>query len=132
MYDQILKDKIFSLLIHCQISTFTSLYAPDEAVVTISNICQLLPNATKYGVRQALKALIRDGVICFKSQGCPAIMSYGEIPELVCDAAPPINGYALSEKGYQTPEYKTAYKEWEDSMKDWAEGRLAEDAGRNE
>lgn len=122
MIDSGLKDRIFNILINCQISTYTSPYAPNEAVIPISNILSLLGDGTKYSVRKCLKSLMQDGVICYKSMGCPAVVSYGEIPELVYDAAPPINGYTLTKKGYQTPEWKNAYKEWEKSMEEWANG----------
>lgn len=116
------REKIFALLINCEISTYTAMYAPDRAVVPISNILSLLPGVTKYGARKALKALINDGLVCYMSQGCPATVSYGEVPELVADAAPPINGYALTMKAFETPEWKQAYKEWEKSMEEWANG----------
>lgn len=120
MIDWEVREKIFSLLINCEISTYTSMHAPDRAVVPISNILSLLPGVTKYGARKALKALINDGLVCYTSHGCPAVVSYGEVPELVADAAPPINGYALTEKGFETPEWKQAKRDWEKSMEEWA------------
>lgn len=120
MYDETVKDRIFHHIIWCEISNYTSLYAPGKAVVSISNLLYLLGNVTKYSARQALKRLIADGLIEYTSQGCPAVMSYGEVPELVEDAAPPINGYALTKKGFETPEWKNAYKEWCKSMEEWA------------
>lgn len=131
MIKQELKDRVFDVLINCQISTYTALYAPDEAVVTISNIVALIGNESKYAVRNCLKSLMNDGLICRKSQGCPAIVSYGEVPELVCDAMPPINGYCLTEKGYLTSEWKNAYRAWERSMEEWANGYVG-DAGAKE
>jgi len=113
--------KIFGVLINCQISTYTALYAPEEAVVTISNILSLTEGMSKYRARKALRSLKEQGVICYKSQGCPAIVSYGEVPELVADAAPPINGYCLTDEGYESAEFKDAYKAWEKSMAEWAE-----------
>lgn len=119
MIDWEVREKIFSLLISCEISTYTSMHAPDRAVVPISTILSLLPDVTKYGARKALKALINDGLVCYTSQGCHAVVSYGEVPELVADAAPPINGYALTEKGFETPEWKQAKRDWEKSMEEW-------------
>ena len=116
------KARIFNILINCEISTYTSCFAPDRAVVSISNIIALLGDVTKYAARQALKSLREDGVVEYTSQGCPAIMSYGEVPELIADAAPPINGYCLTKKGFETPEWKQAYKEWCKSMEEWANG----------
>lgn len=120
MFDETVKDRIFQMLISCEISTYTSLHAPDRAVVSISNILDLLGNVTKYGARQALKRLMADGLVEYTHQGCPAIVSYGEVTELVADAAPPINGYALTKKGFETPEWKQAYDDWCKSMEEWA------------
>lgn len=121
------KARIFDVLISCEISTYTSLYAPDRAVVSISNIVALLGDVTKYGARQALKRLREDGLIEYTSQGCPAVTSYnGEVYELIEDAAPPINGYRLTKKGFETPEWKQAYKKWEKSMEEWANRWRAE------
>lgn len=122
MFDETVKDRIFQILISCEISTYTSLYAPDRAVVSISNILDLLGNVTKYGARQALKRLMADGLVEYTSQGCPAVISYGEVPELIADAAPPINGYCLTKKGFETPAWKQANKEWNKSMEEWANG----------
>ena len=122
MFDETVKDRIFQILISCEISTYTSLHAPDRAVVSISNILDMLGNVTKYGARQALKRLMADGLVEYTSQGCPAVISYGEVPELIADAAPPINGYSLTKKGFETPEWKQAYKEWNKLMEEWANG----------
>lgn len=116
------KEKIFSMLISCEISTYTAMYAPDRAVVPISNILACIDGLTKYRARKALKELISDGVICYTSQGCPAIVSYGEYTELVADTAPPINGYCLTKKGFETEEWKQAYAQWNKSMEEWANG----------
>lgn len=121
------KEKIFTALIHCQISTYTALYAPGEAVITISNLIALIDGLTKYRARKALKELIAEGIVEYKSQGCPAVMSCGEVPELVYDAGPPINGYTLTKKGYETEAWKQAYKDWEKSMEEWANGWRAKD-----
>lgn len=47
--------------------------------------------------------------------------SGGEYLELVCEAAPPINGYALTKSGFKSAEYKAAYEEWKTSLEEWAE-----------
>ena len=120
MYSESVKKRIFDILISCEIGTYTSFHAPDRAVVSISNIVALLGDVTKYAARQALKRLRADGLVEYTSQGCPAVISYGEVPELIADAAPPINGYCLTEKGFETPEWKQAYKEWNKSMEEWA------------
>ena len=114
------KEKIFNCIIQCEISLYTAMYTPDKAVVTISNIIYLINGLTKYRAKRALKELISDGVIYYTSQGCPAIVSYGEYTELIDDAHPPINGYALTKKGFETETWKKAYKEWTKSMEEWA------------
>ena len=122
MYSESVKKRIFDILISCEIGTYTSFHAPDRAVVSISNIVALLGDVTKYAARQALKRLREDGLVEYTSQGCPAVISYGEVPELIEDAAPPINGYCLTKKGFETPEWKQAYKDWCKSMEEWANG----------
>ena len=121
--DILAKETLLRVLVNCQISTYTSLYAPEEAVVPIGNLTELVGGMTRYRARKALKSLIADGLIEYKSQGCPAIVSYGEYTELVDDAHPPINGYALTEKGYESETYKRAYAAWCKSMEEWANGR---------
>lgn len=114
------KEKIFHCIISCEISLYTALYAPDTAVVPISNIVHLINGLTKYRARKALKELINDGVIYYTSQGCPAIVSYGEYQELIDDARPPINGYALTRKGFETNTFKKRYEEHNKSLEEWA------------
>lgn len=114
--------QILETIIGCEISTYEYTYGPDEAVVTISNLLTLHKGMTKYRVRKALKEIMTEGLICYKSQGCPAIVSYGECPELICDARPPINGYALTEKGCKSNEYKEAYAKWCKSLEVWVNG----------
>lgn len=114
------KVKIFDCLISCEISLYTCLYAPDNAVVPISDIIHLINGLTKYRARKALKELINDGFIYYTSQGCPAIVSYGEYTELIYDARPPINGYALTEKGVKTDIFKQRLKEYNKSLEEWA------------
>lgn len=119
-----MKSRIFDVIISCEIGSYTCSYAPDRAVIAIGNICNLIPGLTRYGARKALKELIADGLVEYTSQGCPAVVSYGEVPELVCDARPPINGYALTKKGFESDRWKQAYAEWCKSMEEWANGRV--------
>lgn len=114
------KRKIYGALISSEIGLYTTMYGPDTAVLTISNIVSLIDGLTKYRARKAIKELISDGLVEYKSQGRPAIVSCGEIEELVCESAPPINGYSLTKKGRSTEEWRRAYKEWEKSMEEWA------------
>lgn len=122
MLDSEVRERIFDLLISCQISTYMCTYAPDIAVVSVGDVVSLLKNVSKYQARKALKSLIADGLVYYTSQGRPAVVSCGEVPELITDAATPINGYALTEKGFQSEEYKKAYEEWERSLAEWANG----------
>lgn len=114
------KKRIFNIIMDCEIGSYTTLYGPECAVITITNILKLEKNMTKYRARKALKELINDGLIKYTSQGCPAIESFGEYRELVCEARPPINGYAMTEKGFKTQEWKDRYAEWCKSMEEWA------------
>lgn len=111
--------KIFDIIINCQMSTYTAMYAPEIAVISISNIINLCDGLTKYKARKALKELIADGLIRYTSQGCPAIVSCGEYEELVEEARPPINGYALTTKGFDSELYRKRYIEWCESMRKW-------------
>ena len=70
-----------------------------------------MKDVRKYKMRKALKELITDGLIEYTSQGCPAIESCGEYTELVCEAGPPINGYALTKVGFESKEYQEASKQ---------------------
>lgn len=103
------KERILQAIIDCEIGSYTTLYAPEKAVITISNLMKLT-GLTKYGARKALKELQRDGLIYYTSQGCPAVVSYGEYPELVYEAGPPINGYALTEEGFHTKQWIDSYE----------------------
>lgn len=113
------KERVLNNIISAEISSYMCTYAPDRAVITISNLVKLT-GLTKYGVRKAIKELIKDGMIYYTSQGCPAVVSYGEVPELVCDARPPINGYALTEDAFKSQVWRDAYDEWSKSMEEWA------------
>ncbi len=115
------KERVLQSIIHAEIGSYMATYAPSPAVLPISNIMSLT-GLTKYGARKALRELQRDGVIYYTSQGCPAIISYGECPELVYEARPPINGYALTKEGFHTPQWIDAYEDWNRSLAEWANG----------
>ena len=112
---------VLSIIISCEISRSENIYAPgdDKAVVPISSLVNAL-EWTKYRTRKALKELRELGLIEYTSQGCPAIVSYGEITELICEAQPPINGYALTEQGFETELYKQKYAKWKKDLEEWA------------
>lgn len=114
------EEQILNTIIGCEISTYTCTYAPEKAVVTISNLAMLL-EWSKYKVRKALKGLMAIGYIEYTSQGRPAIVSNTENGyELVCEALPPINGYTLTKLGYSTVQFREAKEAWGKSMEEWA------------
>lgn len=115
------KERVLNTIISCEIGSYTTLYAPSPAVITISNIMSLT-GLTRYVTREALKALQQEGLVYYTSQGCPAVVSYGECPELVEDARPPINGYALTKEGFRSKQWIDAYEDWKRSMEEWANG----------
>ncbi len=99
----------------------------DGSVLSAKDIA----NATKMSKYKILKILheLRDeGLVERASQGCPAQISYGEITELICEAMPPLNGWALTPKGRETDIYKAVEDEYERGMKEWANGNTAQDA----
>lgn len=112
---------IFDTLISCEIGSYTCLYGPKRVVVTISNLVALT-GLTKYAARKALKGLIADGLVEYTSLGCSAVVSFGEVPELVYEAGPPINGYALTGAAFKTQDWVAAYAAWCKSMEEWANG----------
>ena len=78
------------------------------------------PDISKYKMRKALKELIADGLIEYTSQGRPAIESCEEYRELVCEAGPPINGYALTKAGFESDEYKAHSEQRDRAYRKWA------------
>ena len=78
---------------------------------------------SKYKVIQNIHLLREDGLVKRASMGCPAQVSRGEYEELICDAAPPVNGWALTKKGYASAEYKVAKAEYLNGLAEWANGK---------
>lgn len=113
---------ILKIMCSAEIGTYTQLYGPDQAVLPISFFTTPL-TWTKYRIKKALKGLISIGYVKFTSQGRPAIVSYGEVPELVCEAKPPVNGYTLTESAFKTPIWRKMYAEWEADMAKLAASR---------
>lgn len=84
---------------------------------------QSIANATEMSRYKALKILHElcdDGLVERASQGCPAQVNYGEVTELICEAMPPLNGWALTSKGRETDIYKAVKDEYEHGMEEWA------------
>lgn len=116
---------VLQAIIHSEIGLYTTLHGPGRAVVSITGILTSVEGMTKYRARKALNALVSEGLVEYTSQGRPAIVSYGEVTELVCEAMPPVNGYALTQKGFKTKEWADAYAAWEKDMGLWANGSEA-------
>lgn len=115
-----IKQKLFKHIISCELATHESCYSPGYAVVPIASLMLFESNISKYKMRKALKELIADGLLEYTSQGRPAIESIGEYTELVCEAAPPINGYALTKAGFESDEYKEASEQRIRAYREWA------------
>ena len=115
------EEKVLNTIISCEIGTYTCCYAPARAVVSTSNIAKLL-ECSKYKVRKALKSLLAIGYIEYTSLGRPAIESNTENGyELICENLPPINGYALTELGFATTQFRCAKEKFDEAMRKWAE-----------
>ena len=112
---------VFDCIANCEIASYTTMDVANRIVVSASEIANILL-WTKYRVRKAIKNLVSEGFIERASMGRPAIESRGEYRELVYDAMPPKNGYALTSKGFICEEWKVLYAEWCKSMEEWANG----------
>lgn len=106
---------VFLVFCHAEIGSYMCTYGPEKVVVSTKEVANAM-KWTEYKARKAIKELVSRGWIERASCGCPAVVSYGEVPELVCDATPPKNGYAITKEGFQTDHWKAAYKEWCDDM----------------
>jgi len=115
------KERVLQSIISAEIGSYMTMYGPEQAVLRISGIVKRT-GLTKYGARKALKELMKDGYVKYTSQGCPAVESIGEYRELVCEARPPINGYALTKEGFRSPQWIKAYEDWKKSLEEWANG----------
>lgn len=122
MTTEFVKKRILVHIIQAELATYESCYAPDRAVIPISWLLEWESEVTKYRMRKALKELMADGLIEYTSQGRPAIESCGEYKELVCDAAPPINGYTLTKAGFESDEWKIASEQRDRAYQRWCEG----------
>lgn len=119
---------VFYTIANCELSSYTTLYADEITVVSTGEIAKM-HMWSKYRVQKAIKKLVADGYIKRASCGRPAKESCGEYRELVCDAMPPKNGYAITKKGFQSEEWKGIYDMWCRSMEEWANMPLEESEG---
>ena len=111
---------VFHCIANCEVYSYTRQYAPDKVVVSTGEIAKMC-SWTTYRVRKAIKGLVEGGFIERTSVGRPAVATYGEYVELVCEAMPPKNGYAISEQGFENEEWKSIYDLWCRSMKEWVD-----------
>lgn len=116
---------VFLVFAQAEIGSYMCTYGPERVVVSAKEVANVM-RWSVYKARKAIRELVQRGWIERASCGCPAVVSYGEVPELVCDAMPPKNGYAITKEGFQTDHWKVAYKEWCDDMAEWANKGIEE------
>lgn len=116
---------VFHCIANCEISSYSTMYAPERVVVSTGDIAKKCL-WSKYRTRKAIKGLVEKGLIERASCGCPAVVSYGEYTELVCEARPPMNGFAITKQGFQSEEWKNIYDMWCRSMEELANMPLDE------
>lgn len=85
---------------------------------------------TKYKVINQLHFWRDKGLIERASMGFPAQVSRGEIEELICEAAPPINGWKLTERGYKSSVFKIVKDDYLKSLAELANGNAEMGNGR--
>lgn len=112
---------VFLIFCNAEIGSYMTTYGPERVVVSTKEVAKSM-HWTEYRTRKAIKELVSRGWIERASCGCPAVVSYGEYTELVCEAMPPKNGYAITKEGFQTELWKGAYRDWCKSMEEWANG----------
>lgn len=118
---------VFHCIANCEVSSYSISYPPKRVVVSTGEIAKMCL-WSKYRTRKAIKGLVEKGLIERASCGNPAVVSYGEYTELVCESAPPTNGYAITKQGFQSEEWKSIYDMWCRSMEEWANMPLTESA----
>lgn len=110
---------VFNRIANCEVSSYSIPYPPDRVVVSTGEIAKMCL-WSKYRVRKAIKGLVEKGLIERASCGCPAVESCGEYRELIYDAMPPKNGYAITAAGFKSQDWKDVYSMWKKSMEEWA------------
>lgn len=111
----------FASIAGAEIGSYMTMHGPSRAVISCKSIAEC-NKWTLYRARKAVRELVADGLVERASCGCPAVESCGEYRELDFEAAPPLNGFALTKKGFESEMWKEIYKDWEKSMAEWAEG----------
>ena len=105
MTNKELKPILIELLWRVYDACIMAPYVSTDGVIPISNILYLLKDkhsdVTKYRLRSCLKELMSEGLVEYRSVGMPAVEAGYEYVELVCEAGPPVNGYALTKAGFE-------------------------------
>ena len=113
-----MKEKIFEAL--CRDTIYS---CPHDCDTFTAKELAIDVGCTIYAARKALHELRDEGLVQNKSMGRPAVESFnGECYELVCDAMPPKNGFALTSKGASSDVYKRILDQWTKELADWANG----------
>lgn len=123
---EIMLGVVFNVFASAEIGSYMTLYGPERAVVSAKEAAKIL-KWTEYRTRKAIRELVRRGWIERATCGRPAVESFGEYRELVCEAMPPLNGYAITPEGFMTDHWLLAYDEWCRSMEEWANGKEGEE-----
>ena len=110
------REKVFKAI--CSMSN--NIYGID--VITTKSIINST-GLSRYKVIQNIHLLREDGLVKRASMGRPAQVSGGEYEELICEAAPPVNGWVLTKHGYASVEYKAAESEFLKGLEEWANGK---------
>ena len=98
----------------------------EKWVWSSKDISESIEGAKREYVRKALTWLRLNGLVKKACIGRPAIETFGEYRELVCEAMPPKKGWTLTDLGKESEEYKESCKAFNDSMREWAEGEYDE------
>lgn len=122
---EIMLGAVFLCFCRIECGSYETMYSPQRVVLSTREIAERL-KWTQYCAKKAINELVSRGWIERASCGCPAVVSWGEYPELVCESRPPINGYAITKKGFETDLWKMAYFDWQESMRKWCDGEVAE------
>ena len=108
---------VFECITNCVTSSYTTLYSSERVVVSTKEIARMCL-WSKCRTKKAIKSLVDQGLIERASCGNPAIIFYGECPEIIYNAMPPKNGYAITKIGFQSDIWKNIYGMWCKSMEE--------------
>lgn len=114
-----------------QIMCKTELDIYGEIYVFSSREIAIRAKMSRQNVIKILHELHNKGLVEKASQGCPAQVSCGEVTELICDAAPPKNGWSLTDKSRESSIYKAEQEKFNKSLEKWANGSYNEEENSN-